>query len=384
MQVPGHYKGREQSYIKHLLLKTYLEKLFMIIGQHQSTISYVDCFAGPWEEQSEDLSDTSIAISLQIMKKCRDGLKKAFNRDVRFRAFFIELNPKSFKKLTAYLEANKFEGIEIVAQEGDFLNLRDAIVKWAGSSFSFFFIDPLGWEDIQISHLKPLLQRQNSEYLINFMYDFVSRFCEKSDLADKIVGMFGSQPNVSDLDSKEREELLLSLYCSNARAIAGADSYFGRVNVLDPCADRTKYHLIYISRHPLGLVKFIDSSEMVEGIQRNVRKQAKQDKKIERSGQGEFFDTDQVEPHDQKSEMRDFETIAAAKAYWLRRLSKEERRYQVVDLARMLDETGWFIGDFQSAFKDLEKEGRVKNLDATRMRPKNAVNFDKGERLALL
>jgi hypothetical protein len=76
MQIPKHYKGREQAYFKHGLLKAYLERLFMIVGQHHKTICYVDCFAGPWQEKGADLEDTSIAISLKIIRKCRDGLKK--------------------------------------------------------------------------------------------------------------------------------------------------------------------------------------------------------------------------------------------------------------------------------------------------------------------
>ena len=96
MPIPEHYKGREQSYVKHLLLEAYLEKLFMILGRYQSTICYVDCFAGPWEEGTDDLSDTSIAISLRIMKKCREGLKKTFNRDVTFRILH-QIKPTSFR-----------------------------------------------------------------------------------------------------------------------------------------------------------------------------------------------------------------------------------------------------------------------------------------------
>lgn len=58
MKVPEQYKGREQSYFKHRLLEAYLERLFMIIGQHQPIICYVDCFAGPWSSQTDDLNDT--------------------------------------------------------------------------------------------------------------------------------------------------------------------------------------------------------------------------------------------------------------------------------------------------------------------------------------
>jgi hypothetical protein len=55
MKIPEHYKGREQAYIKHTLLKSYLERLFMIIGQSATRICYVDCFAGPWQEGSDYL-----------------------------------------------------------------------------------------------------------------------------------------------------------------------------------------------------------------------------------------------------------------------------------------------------------------------------------------
>lgn len=383
MPIPEHYKGREQSYVKHLLLEAYLEKLFMILGRYQSTICYVDCFAGPWEEGTDDLSDTSIAISLRIMKKCREGLKKTFNRDVTFRAFFIEIKPTSFQKLEKYLKENQFDGISAEARQGDFLQLRDAILKWCGNQFSFFFVDPTGWEEIQIAHLAPLLKRPNSEYLITFMYEFLVRFCEKDDLADKMIGMFGATPDVSGMTPQEKEHHLLSLYRENAQKHAGATSYVGRVDVLDPCIDRTKYHLVYITRHPLGLIKFMEASESVEGVQREVRAQAKQDRRVERTGQPELFNAEQAPPADWKAAAKDYSAIDGAKTYWLKQLRKEPAAFDEAALARMLHETGWFISDIQAAFADLLSEGKVKNLDAKRTRPKNPVNFKNGEKLCL-
>ena len=66
MDIPDHYKGREQAYLKHRLLQAYLERLFYIVGHYQKTICYVDCFAGPWHEQGPDLEGTSIATSLNM------------------------------------------------------------------------------------------------------------------------------------------------------------------------------------------------------------------------------------------------------------------------------------------------------------------------------
>ena len=45
------------------------------------------------------------------------------------------------------------------------------------------------------------------------------------------------------------------------------------------------------------------------------------------------------------------------------------------DLADMLEDTDWFISHFQAAFKELQKEGKVKNIDSARIRPKNVVHF---------
>ncbi|MDY6832203.1 MAG: hypothetical protein SWC96_10255 [Thermodesulfobacteriota bacterium] len=89
MVIPEIYRGKEQAYIKHQLLAAYLERLFMIIGLFQPVIRYVDCFSGPWKEKDENLRDTSIGISLEIMKKCREGLMKR-GKSVSFKALFVE------------------------------------------------------------------------------------------------------------------------------------------------------------------------------------------------------------------------------------------------------------------------------------------------------
>ena len=150
------------------------------------------------------------------------------------------------------------------------------------------------------------------------------------------------------------------------------------VKVLDPIKDRTKYDLVYLTRHPLGIAIFMEESEKLDIIQKKIRATAKQTRRIERSGQTELF-----EPHiaakKQKSD------LSIIKDYWLEQLSVEPKRFGIVQLADMLEDTGWFPSDFQKAFKELEREGKVKNYDSNRKRPKNVVHFNAknnlGERL---
>jgi hypothetical protein len=53
------------------------------------------------------------------------------------------------------------------------------------------------------------------------------------------------------------------------------------------------------------------------------------------------------------------------------------RQFGIEQLADMLEETGWFESDLQTAFGELEKEGKVANLDdKTRRRSKKYVHFD--------
>ena len=107
--VPAAYDGREQALVKHRLLEDYLEKLFLIIGMGTKAggskeLCYVDCFAGPWGDPSEDMQATSIAISLRTLDTCRQKLAslKVF---VKIKALYIEKKQSSFKRLQAHLAA---------------------------------------------------------------------------------------------------------------------------------------------------------------------------------------------------------------------------------------------------------------------------------------
>jgi len=380
MQIPEHYKGREQAYFKHRLLKAYLERLFMIVGQHHKTICYVDCFAGPWQEKSADLEDTSIAISLKIICKCRDGLKK-LGRDVHFKALFIEQDQKAYEKLETFLEGRRDDRIETMPLHGEFIAVRQKILDWCGgNSFTFFFIDPTGWKEaVEPLTLKPFLQRSNSEFLINFMYDFLLRTHTQKLFEPDMIEIFGEAPVTEGMSSEEKEEHLVNLYRRNLKRLVPSGGDRPRtayVKVLKPLKNRTLYHLIYLTRHPKGITEFMEASEKLDLVQKTIRAVVKQEHRIEKSGQEELFDA-----HEQVTEEDGHVDLSMVKEYWLNHLTSRPVRFGIDRLADMLEETGWFIRDFQEAFKELEKSDKVKNLDVKRTRPVNAVNFEKGERL---
>ena len=376
--IQNHYVGREHSYIKHMLLQAYLERLFMIIGQHENNISYVDCFAGPWQEGSDDLKDTSIGVSLNIINKCQDSLRK-LRKNVNFRALYVEKKKKSFAKLKKYLRENTIEGIETEAFNGDFYDLRHKILEWAGAKgFTFFFIDPKGWKRaIEIPTLRPLLQRRNTEYLINFMYPFILRSYPQKKYSEDMKDIFGEVIDTKGMASEQREKFLISQYRYQVKAIqsqVGQKPRSAYVTILDPYKEQTKYHLMYFTRHPKGIVVFMEASEKLRLVQNVVRAETKQDRRIKKTKQRELFPArDTID----KPEI----DLDSVKNYWLKRLTPTPKKFGVEELADMLEETNWFANDFQIAFNELIDEGKVRNLSAKRRRPVNAVHFEKGELL---
>ena len=76
MALPREYIGREQAFIKH----DSKNLSWTIVHDHwqsELVVNYVDCFAGPWSDENEELRDTSIGISINQMKKCVATFRKA-------------------------------------------------------------------------------------------------------------------------------------------------------------------------------------------------------------------------------------------------------------------------------------------------------------------
>jgi three-Cys-motif partner protein len=381
------YKGREQAYIKHRLLEAYLKRLFMIVGQFQSSICYVDCFAGPWEENRDDLMDTSIGISMKIMADCREALGR-LGMDVRFRALYIEKSRRSHAKLQAFLHGNPPPGIVAESFCGEFFDLRQQVLEWCRpDEFAFFFIDPKGWKKVvEVPTLKPLLQRPRSEFLINFMYDFILRTHTQKEFEQDMGAIFGQVPDTAGMLPKDREHHLLKLYRKHLKdqlPETGGQPRSAWVPILDPERDRTKYELVYLTRSAKGIQVFMDASDKLDLVQRQVRARTKQERSEEKTGQWNLFAAEVMVP---ESDGR--VDLEAVKNYWLKNLDAQPRCLGIVELADMLEETGWFESDLQKAFGELLSEGKVENLDSGPKRRSRFVHFDenrnKGERLRKL
>src|SRR5260221_8805341 len=94
------YAGREQSYVKHVFLESYLEVLVHKTASVFPQIVYVDGFAGPWQSADEKLGDTSFGIALNALRRAKASWKEK-NREVQMSAYLVERDPTAYAKLAA-------------------------------------------------------------------------------------------------------------------------------------------------------------------------------------------------------------------------------------------------------------------------------------------
>src|SRR3982751_1211398 len=108
MQVPTEYHGREQSYLKHLVLREYLSQWAHKLGSTArrgiARLWYVDTFAGPWKQRHPELRDTSFAIGLEELEAAARTWRDR-GLAVELSAVFIEKDKNAYAELQDFLNA---------------------------------------------------------------------------------------------------------------------------------------------------------------------------------------------------------------------------------------------------------------------------------------
>lgn len=253
------YEGREQAFIKHKVLESYLVPFAQIIGTKYPSISYVDCFAGPWESRSDQFKDTSFSLVLEKLREARQSLGKR-GRTVDLRCLFIESNKAAFEQLAKFCS----EEIDIPVRplKGEFqISIGNILefLKESPGTFAFCFIDPTGWKDIPLQQMVPLLRYQPGEVLVNFMTSFIRRFPDDPSL-DKLYGDSEFRQAIKGLSGDALDSALIDEYCSRIKK-SGDFAYVSAALVAKPKSDAAHYHLIYGSRSIKGLQVFKDAEK---------------------------------------------------------------------------------------------------------------------------
>lgn len=292
---PTHYDGRTQAFVKHTFLSQYLPALCQKTSSAFDNFVYIDGFAGPWKaSDTEGYSDTSFGIALDAMKAARASQKKR-GRTVKMTAFLVEKDPAAFAQLEKL--AARHTDLDVRPLQGRFEDhLSTTVSAIPQDAFVFSLIDPKGMK-LDLRSLHSLLARANSEVLINFMYDFVSRFVDHPNevITDNMKALIphiewdrliSEQGKASS--TQAREKLIVDAFRASVKR-EGKFKYVPSLTVQKTLADRTLYHLVFGTRRPVGLEVFRASQDKALSAQADVRSKAKDQKQVETSGQGSLF-----------------------------------------------------------------------------------------------
>ena len=142
-----------------------------------------------------------------------------------------ERRQRRYARLAYYCQ--KYPDIAIKTYPADFLSVVPQILSdIPPDAFAFFLVDPKGWR-IPLVKLQPLLARQKSEVIFNFMFEFINRAASMDDPIvikglDELMPHGNWRQRLVDaekaagraLTSEERKEILFGAFAESLRRLA--------------------------------------------------------------------------------------------------------------------------------------------------------------------
>lgn len=286
------YQRREQTAAKHYILRRYLQALAFKVLRFWD-ITYVDGFSGPWKSNTQDYSDTSFKIALEVLKDAQKVIfeQEGVRRNVR--CFFSENNAEAYAQLEQAVAPfhNPAEGFEIKTYCGEFADAVSDVEAFIGRSFPLIFIDPTGWTGYPFEKIKPLFARPKVEVLINFMYDHVNRFVASEDpeiiaLFDEILGGPGWRERLDP--NLKRGPAVEKLFRQTLKAV-GAFDFVVSTKIDKSTIDRPHFFIVYGTKNPAGLKVFRDTEYAALKEHAKNRANAKERERSEKLGADDLF-----------------------------------------------------------------------------------------------
>jgi len=288
---PRWYDGREQALVKHTFLDAYMPAQIPKIVSWADEFTYVDLFAGPWQSNSGNYSDTSFGIALHRMTEAK-AKQAELGRNVTMVAHLVEKDPANFAKLTEAVR--RFPEVKIHCYPGEAEKHAPTIASAIPTkAFRFVVVDPKGVPDVR--KFGCLIKPERTEVLLNFMFQFANRFASSQDRMPTLEGWLGGlqdnggwRTEFAALRGVEREAAISERARQALRSMGGY-KFAPALTVDETAADRPLYKLIYLSRHPAGIRVFRDAHRKSLEAQATYKSAKKAETRRVQSGMDDMF-----------------------------------------------------------------------------------------------
>jgi three-Cys-motif partner protein len=378
--LPSAYRGREQTYVKHLVLREYLERVAWNILSFKDDFVFVDGFSGPWKAVNEDFSDTSFGIAIERLRSVKASFAER-RKHKNLRCIFVEKRSAAYKKLQ--VAAGSAQDLQAVALRGTFEENIGEIDRLVGAAFTLTFVDPTGWS-FDLRKLAPLLSRRSGEVLVNFMYEHFRRFIEdkRSEIRSSQNLAFGDGGWREEYEALleqgvPKEDAILGVFTARLKTVCGFE-YVATARVQNPVASKTHFHLVYGTHHPKGLIEFRRVEKEAMLTQEHCRSEAKATAKEARTGQATMFadfDAVQTAKRIEKEDPRRAD-LARARQWVLSAVERRDRPYRNV-LVEVLQRYSVTEPELKDALVQLRNDGRIDfvGIKPRQLKPDNGVTI---------
>jgi three-Cys-motif partner protein len=263
-----------QSQVKTAIVTKYFSAWANVIcgylkHKEDKRIAYIDLFAGPGRYEDGTKSTPLLILENAITDpKLRDNLVTMFN-------------DKETENSSSLVEAiQALPGIETLKHEPDVYTeeVGDEIVKhFEGMNLvpTLFFVDPWGYKGLSLRLINSVLKDWACECIFFFNYSRINMGLSNLLVQGHMNALFGEErgeelrKRLEPLSSSERELTIVEELCLALIDMGGKYTLpFGFKNAN---GNRTKHHLIFVSKHPLGYkimkgVMATESSSTEQGV----------------------------------------------------------------------------------------------------------------------
>jgi len=364
--LPQEYRGRAQTFVKHQVLRHYLDRAAMTLLSGWDDFVFIDGFSGPWRNARPDFSDTSFGIAIERLRTARANW--AVQGKVKsVRCVFVEQREDAFNRLQD--AANSQSDLKCIALHGHFEDHIESIRRFSGpKAFTLTFVDPTGWS-FDLQRLAPLLKRRPGEVLVNFMYEHFRRFIEdqRPDIRasqDRAFGGPGWRKRYADLleQGLGREEAVLEVFKFQLRKVCEFD-FVGSARVRHPLKSQTHFYLVYGTRHLKGLVKFRDAEKEALRSEESYRMQSRDHAIEDRTGQQTLFGAADVDGKNAPTDPRKDDRLRL-NSWLVRVVSQKTLDYEKL-ASVALERFSVTESEFKDVLVDLQQRGLVSFLGMT-------------------
>jgi len=267
------WEAKPHTLAKIEIVRRYLFLWFLILGTNprHKRLAYIDGFAGPGRYSNSEQSSPIAALQAAKTAIERPGSKL---ENVEFSFLFVEKRKEFVENLESVVSANSWPpNIKWKIEQGSFEEkvggiLSDIRRQRQQLAPTFAFVDPFGATGLPFRVIAEILSHPSCEVLLNLDSDGIGRLITAQEFEknqQNLDELFGDRSWLQlnpALPMAKLSSAVLALFKKRLRSLPDVRYVFAFA--MNTSERQLNYHLVFASRHSLGLEKMKEAMKTVD------------------------------------------------------------------------------------------------------------------------